>query len=96
MGKNAQHTPTQPAQPYQLPDQTMARHLHPQHTPPTQFYRLPHLKQKFQVAGSTIWSWVKKGTFVKPIKLSENCTVWDAAAVEDWAQARIAESQAAK
>lgn len=67
-----------------------------QHTPPTQFYRLPHLKQKFQVAGSTIWSWVKKGTFPKPIKLSENCTVWNAASVEAFAQARIAESQAAK
>ncbi|MDD2776404.1 MAG: helix-turn-helix domain-containing protein [Gallionella sp.] len=39
MKKITQHPSVSPAQPYQLPDQTMARHLHPQHTPPTQFYR---------------------------------------------------------
>lgn len=58
------------------------------------FYRLPHLKQRLGVSGSTIWSWCKKGTFPKPIRLSENCTAWDAAQVERWAQERIAASQA--
>ena len=41
------------------------------------------------VAPSTIWSWVKSGTFPKPIKLSANCTLWDAGQVEVWAQERI-------
>jgi prophage regulatory protein len=63
---------------------------------PAQFYRLPTLKQRLGVSGSTIWSWCKKGTFPKPTKLSENCTAWNAAEVEAWAQSRIAASQAGK
>jgi prophage regulatory protein len=65
-------------------------------TNPQQFYRLPHLKQRLGVSGSSIWAWVKAGKFPKPIKLSENCTAWNAADVEAWAQARIAASQAGK
>lgn len=61
-----------------------------------QFYRLPQLKARLNVSGSTVWNWCKKGTFPKPIKLSENCTAWDAAAVEAWAQSRIAASQTEK
>lgn len=63
---------------------------------PQQFYRLPQLKARLSVSGSSIWSWVKKGTFPKPIKLSENTTAWNAADVEAWAQSRIAASQAGK
>ncbi len=65
-----------------------------QQTPqyPMQFYRLPHLKQQLGVSGSSIWAWVKKGTFPKPIKLSENCTAWSAADVDAWAQSRISGS----
>ncbi len=63
---------------------------------PAQFYRLPQLKAKLKVSGSSIWAWVKAGKFPKPIKLSENCTAWNAADVEAWAQSRIAASQAAK
>ena len=64
-----------------------------QTSPPTQFYRLSHLKQRLGVSGSSIWAWVKAGTFPRPIKLSENCTAWSAADVDEWAQARIAASQ---
>lgn len=63
---------------------------------PARFYRLPHLKQYLGVSGSSIWAWVKKGTFPKPIKLSENCTAWNAADVERWSAERIAASQPAK
>lgn len=63
---------------------------------PAQFYRLPQLKSKLEVSGSSIWAWVKAGKFPKPIKLSENCTAWNAADVEAWAQSRIAASQAGK
>jgi predicted DNA-binding transcriptional regulator AlpA len=62
-------------------------------THPAQFYRLPHLKTKLNVSGSSIWAWVKAGKFPKPIKLSENCTAWNAAEVEAWAQSRIASSK---
>jgi prophage regulatory protein len=63
---------------------------------PAQFYRLHNLKQRLGVSGSSIWAWVKQGTFPKPIKLSENCTAWNAADVEAWAQSRIAASQPSK
>ncbi|PIX04297.1 MAG: AlpA family transcriptional regulator [Gallionellales bacterium CG_4_8_14_3_um_filter_54_18] len=59
----------------------------------TRFLRLPQCREiAGGVAPSTIWGWVKNGTFPKPIKLSANCTAWDAAQVEAWAQARIAAS----
>lgn len=60
---------------------------------PVQFYRLPHLKQRLGVSGSTIWNWIKQGKFPRGIKLSENCTAWNAADVEAWAQDRIAASE---
>lgn len=63
-----------------------------QHAAP-QFYRLPQLKARLNVSGSSIWAWVKQGKFPKPIKLSENTTAWNAADVEAWAQSRIAASQ---
>jgi prophage regulatory protein len=63
---------------------------------PAQFYRLFHLKQRLGVSGSSIWAWVKKGTFPKPIKLSQNTTAWNAADVEAWAADRIASSQTTK
>ncbi|PTR14516.1 MULTISPECIES: helix-turn-helix transcriptional regulator [unclassified Nitrosospira] len=58
-----------------------------------QFYRLPQLKARLNVSGSAIWAWIKKGTFPKPIKLSENTTAWNAADVEAWAQSRIEASK---
>jgi prophage regulatory protein len=61
---------------------------------PTSFYRLPKVREVVGgMAPSTIWSWVKAGKFPKPIKLSENCTAWNAADIEAWAQCRIAASQ---
>lgn len=62
-------------------------------TPATQFYRLPQLKTHLNVSGSSIWAWVKAGKFPKPIKLSENCTAWIAADVEQWVKSRISASQ---
>ena len=58
-----------------------------------QFYRLPILKAKLGISGSHIWGMVKAGKFPKPVKLSENCTAWNAADVEAWAQSRIAASK---
>jgi prophage regulatory protein len=54
-----------------------------------QFYRLPQLKKRLNVSGSSIWAWCKKGTFPQPIKLAENTTAWDATDVDAWAQSRI-------
>ena len=35
------------------------------------FYRLSQLKEKLSVSRSSIWSWVKDGSFPKPIKLGK-------------------------
>lgn len=61
-----------------------------------QFYRLPQLKARLGVSGSSIWAWVKKGTFPAPIKLSQNTTAWSATDIETWAQSRIDASQKLK
>lgn len=65
---------------------------------PTIFYRLPRVREICGgVSASTVWAWVKnsdKTGFPKPIKLSENCTAWNAAEIEQWAQARVAASHA--
>ena len=63
-----------------------------QHNSPI-FYRLPQLKTRLNVSGSSIWAWVKQGKFPKPVKLAENTTAWNAADVEAWAQSRIAASK---
>lgn len=66
-------------------------------TAPTTFYRLPKVREICGgVSASTVWSWVKRSDetgFPKPIKLSENCTAWNAAEIEQWAQARVAASR---
>lgn len=63
---------------------------------PAQFYRLPTLKQRLGVSGSTIWSWIKQGKFPRGIIISDNITVWESQAVERWAAERIAASQSTK
>lgn len=64
---------------------------------PTTFYRLPKVREICGgVSSSTVWSWVKnheKTGFPKPVKLSANCTVFVAAEIEAYAQARISASR---
>lgn len=63
-------------------------------TQTTKFLRLTQCREiAGGVAPSTIWGWVKNGTFPKPIKLSANCTAWNAAEIEQWAQERVALSR---
>lgn len=64
-----------------------------QTTPQPQFYRLPQLKARLSVSGSSIWAWVKQGKFPKPVKLAANTTAWTAADVDAWAQSRITASR---
>lgn len=39
---------------------------------------------KLAVSRSTIWRWVREGTFVAPFKLGPSTTVWDVEKVEEW------------
>ena len=64
--------------------------------PTPQFYRLTQLKSRLGVSGSSIWLWVKKGTFPAPIKLAENTTAWRVDDIDKWAAARIEASQQLK
>lgn len=63
----------------------------------TKFLRLPQVREICGgVAPSTIWGWVKNHEstgFPRPVRISSNVTVWEAASVESWAQARIAASK---
>lgn len=60
---------------------------------PVKFYRLPQVCTYLGVSRSTIWNWCKKGTFPKPIKLSENTTAWHFSDIEAWANNRIENSK---
>jgi len=44
--------------------------------------------KKIPVTGPTLWSWVRAGKFPRPRAISPNKTVWVAAEVEAWMQAR--------
>lgn len=40
------------------------------------------------VSEKTVWTWVKQGKFPKPIKLSDNVTVWRMSEVQAWIDAQ--------
>ena len=40
--------------------------------------------KKYGIHRTTVWRWVSKGRFPKPIKLSEGCTRWHQGAIEAW------------
>lgn len=70
----------------------MANAIQPTHT---KFLRLSDVTKAIGASGSSVWAWVKNGTFPKPVKLSPNCTAWIAAEVDQWAADRIADSRKA-
>lgn len=76
----------------------MADEAQPHYTPTglpvqQQYFRLRHLKQRYGVSGSSIWAWVKKGTFPKPLKLAANTTCWRLADLLAWEATRAASSK---
>jgi prophage regulatory protein len=44
--------------------------------------------QKIPVTAPTLWAWVRAGKFPRPRAISPNKTVWVAAEVDAWMQAR--------
>ena len=61
---------------------------------PTKFLRMPQVREiAGGVAPSTIWGWIRKGIFPKPVYLSSNCSVWPSDVIEQWAKERIEASQ---
>lgn len=58
------------------------------------FFRLRDLAStaeregRYPVAGSTIWRWVQRGEFPRPVKLTGGTTAWPVEAVEQWERER--------
>ena len=46
--------------------------------------RINTVMEMVSMGKSTIWAWVAKGKFPKPIKLSPRVTVWKLDEVEAW------------
>lgn len=47
-------------------------------------YRVTELSNMLSIGKSTIWAWVKKGRFPKPIQISSRMTVWTEDALQCW------------
>ena len=52
------------------------------------FYRINQLSEMLSVSKSTIWNWVRKGSFPQAIKLAENTTAWRSDDVDAWINSR--------
>jgi len=48
--------------------------------------------QRHSVSVSTIWRWVNKGQFPKPIKLSPGCTRWRISDIQEWEASKEVQS----
>lgn len=62
----------------------MTRNLHQK----PRYVRMKDMSPMVGASTSTLWRWVKDGTFVRPIKLSARITVWNLAEVEQWLEDR--------
>ena len=54
-----------------------------------QFYRVNELRKILSVSRASIYNWLNKGTFPKPIKISDSVTVWRKSDIEDWISSRV-------
>lgn len=53
-----------------------------------QYLRVKEVAIACGIAMSTVWALARAGDFPQPFKLSPRVTVWDAAAVRAWQEAR--------
>ena len=53
-----------------------------------QFYRVNELTKILSVSRASIYNWLIKGTFPKPIKISDSVTVWRSTDIESWIKGR--------
>jgi prophage regulatory protein len=66
----------------------------PAEAKPDRLIRLEELETLVSLKKSSIYSLMKAGKFVKPIRLSSRCTAWSLNSVQAWIQARITEAEA--
>ena len=58
--------------------------------------RCPEVLARVGVSRSTIYLWVSKGRFPKPIQLGERATGWLESTVTEWIERKAAEAEAAR
>lgn len=58
-----------------------------------EFLRIKKVSARIGVGTSTIYAWIAKGVFPKPVKLNSKTIVWPASLVDQWAQTQIDASQ---
>jgi prophage regulatory protein len=59
----------------------------------SRFLRLPAVTDLTGIKRSAIYKRIAEGTFPRPIKLSERCSVWPEQEVLDWQEAQIQSSR---
>ena len=66
--------------------------------PENQLIRIrPMCKTMFGgVANSTVYRWIKKQGFPKPIRLSPSCSAWSVKEVQSWIDSRNQETEVAQ
>jgi prophage regulatory protein len=60
---------------------------------PTLILRLPEVKARTGLSRSTIYSYIAKGDFPKPVPLGMRAVGWVESEIEDWLQARVRASR---
>ncbi|WP_271077903.1 helix-turn-helix transcriptional regulator [Aurantiacibacter sp. MUD61] len=64
----------------------------------TTFLRLPTVLERVPYSRSTVYAMIAEGRFPKPVKLGGpegRAVAWDAAEIEEWTEARLAERESA-
>jgi prophage regulatory protein len=61
---------------------------------PLRLLRLPAVRQRTGKCRSDIYRGIARGTFPAPVKLGARASAWNAAEVDAWIAARIAERDA--
>ncbi len=61
--------------------------------PLTTYLRLPDMKIRYRVSGSTIWNWCRTNNLPAPMKLGANTTCWKLDDLLKWEQERMSASK---
>lgn len=65
-----------------------ASQIQPTEFPVPGYSRVAELAEALRLSKATIWRLSKKGTFPKPLKLTENCTCWNNSDINAWLRSK--------
>ena len=54
------------------------------------YFRLPNVCARYGLSRSTLYAWIKQGTFPAPLKLGPRASAWALADLEQWERNRVA------